>query len=359
MGRTFGEVVTYVLKGYINVGSASVEYDEFKRFQAWLYGTELSKLSWILAPGWWRQQSGGTVSLVANDTYGTMPSDFASFEQEGQVYISGNQFIPLRWISPDQLFYQRRTAPSTGRPREYTLHGRTTAGIPRIHVYPTAGTSYTLGIDGYTKKVPDLIDRPGPPTVVAGAAGALTGEYRWLVTYLTASGETEGGAPFPALSTSALTLSGTTASLTGIPVSPCRSVTGRNIYRTAAGGSVFKLVAASPVIADNTTTSYTDTTADGSLGTNAPIPATATGTGMEQFPDDMVESVFIKGLTVPLGRAQGDLRDNKWREEWEGDIKRFWGEFQQGFNREIIMPRFGVKKGIGSGYMDPRFFFGS
>jgi len=179
MALTVGETITRTLKYYLNVGSDSVEYDQNKRTQAWVYLTELAKLSWILAPGWWRQGSGGTVSLVANDTFGVMPSDFASFEQEGQVYISGSQFIPLRWINPDQLFYQRRTFPAVGRPREYTLHGRSTTGIPRIHVYPAAGTSYTLSIDGYTKKVPDLIDRPGPPSVAQGGAGGIPGgEYR-------------------------------------------------------------------------------------------------------------------------------------------------------------------------------------
>jgi hypothetical protein len=127
------------------------------------------------------------------------------------------------------------------------------------------------------------------------------------------------------------------------------------VYRTVAGGAAYLLAG---TISDNVTTTFTDNVADGSLGVAAPTVATATGTGIEQFPDDMVESVFIKGLTVPLGRSQGDLRDNKWREEWQDDIKRFWGEFQQGFNQPVVMPRFGVVKGVGSN-LDPRYFFGS
>lgn len=354
--RTVSETIDFVLKFYCNVGSQVVEFDETKRQQAWMYLTDIGALAWTMAPGWWRQGSGATVALVANDTFGVMPADFATFDEQGQVYIVGNQFAPLRWISPDQLFSQRRTAPQTGRPRQYTLNGRNSAGRPLIQVYPTAGTSYTLGIDGYTKKVPDFIDRPGPPTVVAGGAGALTGNYRWCVTYVTSSGETEAGAPFPALSTSALALVATSASLTAVPISPCRSVTSRNVYRTVAGGTVFKL---SGTISDNVTTTYTDNVADGALGATAPTAAEATGTGTEQFPDDMIPSVFIKGLSVPLARAQGDQRVSEWRQEWEGDIKRFWAEFQQGANQDIVMPRFGQNQGLGSGNMDPRYFFGS
>ncbi len=51
------------------------------------------------------------------------------------------------------------------------------------------------------------------------------------------------------------------------------SITQRKLYRTAAGGSQLKLLA---TIADNTTTTYTDSTADGSLGANIPTSNMAT-----------------------------------------------------------------------------------
>ena len=53
------------------------------------------------------------------------------------------------------------------------------------------------------------------------------------------------------------------ASLTSIPVSLDANITKRRIYRTAANGSTFKKVAD---LNDNTTTTYTDTLADASLG---------------------------------------------------------------------------------------------
>jgi hypothetical protein len=62
------------------------------------------------------------------------------------------------------------------------------------------------------------------------------------------------------------------ASLTSIPISPDPFVTKRRIYRTAANGSTFKVVAD---INDNTTTTYTDTLADASLGATELGTATA------------------------------------------------------------------------------------
>lgn len=59
--------------------------------------------------------------------------------------------------------------------------------------------------------------------------------------------------------------------LTNVPLGGT-GVTSRKIYRTAAGGSQLKLVA---TLADNTTTTYTDTTADGSLGADVPISDTS------------------------------------------------------------------------------------
>lgn len=60
--------------------------------------------------------------------------------------------------------------------------------------------------------------------------------------------------------------------LTNIPVSGSASVTGRKIYRTVADGSALKLLT---TIANNTATSYGDTTVDGSLGASAPTVDTS------------------------------------------------------------------------------------
>jgi len=65
-----------------------------------------------------------------------------------------------------------------------------------------------------------------------------------------------------------------TVVLSGIPTGPSSLVTARKIYRTKAGVGVFQYLA---TLNDNTTTTYTDTTPDASLGANAPTVNTAAG----------------------------------------------------------------------------------
>jgi hypothetical protein len=77
-----------------------------------------------------------------------------------------------------------------------------------------------------------------------------------------------GGAAIPAVSTAVFRQ----VSLSAIPVSSDPGITKRNIYRTAVGGTQLKLVA---TINDNTTTTYSDNLADGSLGANVPTSSTA------------------------------------------------------------------------------------
>jgi hypothetical protein len=98
-----------------------------------------------------------------------------------------------------------------------------------------------------------------------GAAGGFTGSYSYKVSYVNSSavqGDVSSGAITISLAGAA------SVSLTSIPVAPTSfGVNSRKIYRTAAGGAAYKLVT---TIADNTTTTYSDTTADASLGVAAP-----------------------------------------------------------------------------------------
>jgi hypothetical protein len=108
-----------------------------------------------------------------------------------------------------------------------------------------------------------------PASAPSAAAGSTSGNldqaaaYNYKVTFATAFGETEGNATAANVTT---TSTGSVV-LTSIPTSTNANVIKRKIYRTVGGGSSYLLAA---TISDNTTTTYTDTLADGSLGAALP-----------------------------------------------------------------------------------------
>jgi hypothetical protein len=133
-----------------------------------------------------------------------------------------------------------------------------TAPLQSLHIF-----------DGHVRM--DRVPEATAPSVAVGAAGVLTGAYNYVVTFVNANGETSAG------TTSATTNpSSQQVNLTNIPVSVDSTVTARKIYRTTAGGSTtaMKLVT---TIADNSTTTYSDNIADGSLTTNMPWKNTTGG----------------------------------------------------------------------------------
>jgi hypothetical protein len=121
------------------------------------------------------------------------------------------------------------------------------------------------------------LSAPGTtPTAASGAVGALTGSYSVKVTFaIESAGVTlYESNPYDASNTVALTAR--QLSLSSVPVSGDTRVTHRYIYRTVAGGSKWFF---DGKIADNTTTTYTSTQADSTLGrlveTNHGHPVTA------------------------------------------------------------------------------------
>jgi uncharacterized phiE125 gp8 family phage protein len=110
---------------------------------------------------------------------------------------------------------------------------------------------------------------PSAPTVAlispAVAGNVDNGAHRYLVTFVTADGETEAGAVSAAVTVVDKTANGK-VTVSAIPLGGS-TVTSRKLYRTVAGGTLYLLLA---TIADNTTTSYTDNIADSALGAGAP-----------------------------------------------------------------------------------------
>ena len=135
--------------------------------------------------------------------------------------------------------------------------------------------SYTGAVATTTRKMldqvgpnlnPSVITAPGGMALAVGSAGSLTGTYNYVVTFYTAAGtETEASGEV-----GPVTVTAQMVNITGISVSSDPLVIGRKIYRSFPGAkdpTIKKLVT---TIADNTTTTYTDNVADGSLGAFCP-----------------------------------------------------------------------------------------
>ncbi len=112
-----------------------------------------------------------------------------------------------------------------------------------------------------------------PPTTTltvgsANVVGALTasGEYRYKITFVNSqSVESDVG---PVSTTFVISTTSGQNTLSVIPTAPQSwGIGSRRVYRNAAAGTTFKRVG---VIADNTTTTFTDNVADGDLGATAP-----------------------------------------------------------------------------------------
>lgn len=110
---------------------------------------------------------------------------------------------------------------------------------------------------------------PGAPTVALASPAAPgnvnDGDHRYAVSFVTADGETQAGTISGAVTVADKTVNGQ-VTLTAIPLGGAL-VTARKLYRTAAAGSTYMLLA---TIANNTATTYTDNIADASLGAGAP-----------------------------------------------------------------------------------------
>jgi hypothetical protein len=110
----------------------------------------------------------------------------------------------------------------------------------------------------------------------ASAGAALTAQLKLLTTiadnttttYNDTSNDAVLGANVPTSNTAAAYQD---VNVTGIAIG-ASPTTSRKVYRTAVGGAQLKLLA---TIADNTTTTYADIIADGSLGANAPTSDTS------------------------------------------------------------------------------------
>jgi len=92
------------------------------------------------------------------------------------------------------------------------------------------------------------------------------------------------------------------ANLSNIPISPDPAVTSRKVYRTVANGGTFKLLT---TIANNTTTTYPDSTADGSLGADEPTSNTSGLTAAEGTVNAGSSSIPVSSTGDPPFHSTG------------------------------------------------------
>jgi|SRR5690348_2858234 len=144
-------------------------------------------------------------------------------------------------------------------------------------VNPVRQQEIDLSKDKLSKKHIAIAGAP-TPAAPSGSLAASTnlgiGAYKYAVTFVDRTGETTPGTQFNITTTSG----NQAVNLTSIPLGPKETVgstvlltTKRRIYRTAVGGTQLKLLT---TINDNTTTTFNDAIADGSLGANAPVSST-------------------------------------------------------------------------------------
>ena len=114
--------------------------------------------------------------------------------------------------------------------------------------------------------VPNVLSAGTTATGAVGGNMTAGGTYNYKVVFANGPvGSATGTETMPSQVIGPITLAAGEQSVTlnNIPKDATGTYTDRRIYRTAAGGTSYQLVADIP---DNTTTTYTDTTADGSLG---------------------------------------------------------------------------------------------
>jgi hypothetical protein len=174
--------------------------------------------------------------------------------------------------------------------------------LDRTVIFTTA-PSLNLQID------PNLVVRILTPTTpvttpvtAAGAAGLLTGSFRYGVTFAIMTGTrvvSESGMSDPSL---AVTLTAQQGALSSIPVSLQPGVNARRIWRTLNGGEEFFLAG---TISDNTTTTFNDNTSDEEAAAGLLLPELGQPPGAT-ISDYIEETIVWKDRAWALSHNEPD-----------------------------------------------------
>ena len=147
------------------------------------------------------------------------------------------------------------------------------------------------------------IAAPGAPTAAlvspAVAGNVEDGAHSYKVTFLAGATHTAGGTKSSPVTVVDKNTNGK-VQLSNIPISSDANVTSRKVYRTIAGADPtvdanFLLLT---TISDNTTTTFLDNVADGSLGAAAP---TTNDTVADDYPQPLSETLSGAGMEGATG----------------------------------------------------------
>lgn len=160
-----------------------------------------------------------------------------------------------------------------------------------------------LRLDAYTARPSSA------PTVAlsdpAAPGGVDDGPHRYRCTFVTASGETDGGRISAPITIADASENGT-VELAAIPVGGT-GVTARKLYRTKADADDFFLLT---TLADNTTTVYTDSTADSALGVGEPT----TNATLNATLNDPVLPIYVAAARATVEQHTGrSIIAQQWR----------------------------------------------
>lgn len=290
-----GELIDRVIANTENLASTDADY-AFRRVKVLEWAQDRFDETWNLKPWKWKQKS-GTVTVPVSLNYGTVPVDFGNVSELGGVYVSE---IEQREVQPQEIDRLQQLGDFGSSPTQFAVIGYDTTNQRSLMKFDSNG-AFTATVL-YERTCPLLSDRPIAPTLVEGAAGNPSGVYLYRVTFVTKDGlESEPG------DTATITVVTKHVTVT-VPISSAYNVASRKIYRTAASGTTYKLLT---TISDDTTTTYDDNVADGSLG------ATLVETCSLMFiPPTYHFTVMLPGVIAKARKVKGDTRD------WEADYQK-------------------------------------
>lgn len=141
--------------------------------------------------------------------------------------------------------------------------------ITDVGYISAAGLAGSLNLTGDIV-LSQVVDPDAPTAALSSPASpgnVDNGDHDYVVTFVALNGETLGSSPSNTVTVVDKTVNGKIR-VTDVPISVDHSVTYRRLYRRFNGAGDYKLVA---TLSDNTTTDYTDNTANAGLGSAAPL----------------------------------------------------------------------------------------